>query len=452
MKCTSVIRQMAYGAVPYSLDEYLQMGATTARDSLRIFYEKHGFPEMLGSIDCTDPFILLEAIAYQELWIWHAFFGVSGMNNDVNVLRQSPLFNDLKSGRAPDLPFVANNVPYKSGYYLTDGIYPQWVVLIKSIKNPGTNDHKQILYKTKHEAARKDVERAFGVLKKKWKLIKHPARGLSRRRLSDVMYTCIILHNMIIQDNGEAISLDFFREEQHRADDPVRTHEESMMTGPVIEGNSEDREETPPLTKEHIEWRISAFKPLIKDHNKKNTVDPLRLNFELEDTNADCSTIVKGKTAGDADLRKPFKEALRTPITRKIIEFAGPEYKMPTNIKLYDGTTDLEDHLNRINEWSELREAFAARYSVRKACFKEPHEITKIVWKANESLTAFKGRWTVETWFILGVPQVMKISSFMDSFKCHELVKRYSDKVPQTVEEMTVRLMTSFALKKLSLA
>ncbi|GJX39881.1 ALP1-like protein [Tanacetum coccineum] len=163
MKCTSAIRQMVYGSVPDSLDEYLQMGATTAR-----------------SIDCThwpwancpvafraqfyrgdhgpDPFILLETIAYNDLWIWHAFFGVSGMNNDGNVLRQSPIFNDLKSGRTPDVPFVANN----------------------------------------HEAARKDVERAFGVLKQKWKLIKYPARGMSRK-------------------------------EQHRDDDPVRTHEESMQ-------------------------------------------------------------------------------------------------------------------------------------------------------------------------------------------------------------------------------
>ncbi|GJZ26722.1 ALP1-like protein [Tanacetum coccineum] len=230
MKCTSAVRQLAYGCVPDSLDEYLQMGATTARDSLRIFCK---FPGMLGSIDCThwpwanclvafraqfsrgdhgpDPFILLEAIASNDLWIWHAFFGVSGMNNDVNVLRQSPLFNDLKSGRAPDVSFVANNVPYKRGYYLTDGIYPQWSVLIKSIKNPGTNDHKRILYKTKHEAARKDVERAFGVLKQKWKIIKYPARGLTQSRLSDIMYTCIILHNMIIHDNGNAISPDFFR-------------------------------------------------------------------------------------------------------------------------------------------------------------------------------------------------------------------------------------------------
>ncbi|GJW18463.1 ALP1-like protein [Tanacetum coccineum] len=226
MKCTSAIRQMEYGAVPDALDGYLQMGAITAQ-------EKHGLPEMLGSIDCTDwpwencptafkaqscrgdhgpdPFILLEAIASNDLWILHAFFVVSGMNNDVNVLHQSPLFNDVKSGKAPDVLFVANNVPYKRGYYLTDGIYPQWSVLIKSIKNPGTNDHKRISYKTKHEAARKDVERAFSVLKKKWKLIIHPARGMSRRRLSDVMYTCIILHNMIIHDNEMAICSEFFR-------------------------------------------------------------------------------------------------------------------------------------------------------------------------------------------------------------------------------------------------
>ncbi|GKC66399.1 ALP1-like protein [Tanacetum coccineum] len=48
---------------------------------------------------------------------------------------------------------------------------------------------------------------------------------MSLSRLSDVMYTCIILHNMVIHDNGEAISPDFFLEEQHRDDDPVRTHE-----------------------------------------------------------------------------------------------------------------------------------------------------------------------------------------------------------------------------------
>ncbi|GJT90062.1 hypothetical protein Tco_1078907 [Tanacetum coccineum] len=34
----------------------------------------------------------------------------------------------------------------------------------------------------------------------------------------------------------------------------------------------------------------------------------------------------------------------------------------------------------------------------------------------------------------------MKISSFMDAHKCPELAKRYSDKVPKTVDEMMTRL------------
>nr|GEX68512.1 hypothetical protein [Tanacetum cinerariifolium] len=118
-----------------------------------------------------------------------------------------------------------------------------------------------------------------------------------------------------------------------------------------------------------------------------------------------------------------------SPFCSRIIKFASLEYKMPTNVKLYDGTIDLEDHLSRfasaanseewhmpvcIDEWSELREAFAGRYSVRMECFEEPHDIMKIVRKENEPLTAFKERWTVETGFIMGVSEIMKIVSFMD--------------------------------------
>ncbi|GKB22479.1 reverse transcriptase domain-containing protein [Tanacetum coccineum] len=255
-----------------------------------------------------------------------------------------------------------------------------------------------------------------------------------------------------------------------------------LMACPVEGGGPEgtyDRDETPPpLTKEQIEGHVSALKSLIKSHNQRNKGDLIRLDFESEDTEVQDLGIAKGKEVLDEDLGKPFKEARRTPLTRRIIEFAGPEYKMPANIKLYDGTTDPEDHLSRfasaansgewpmfvwcrmfqqtldgsargwferlphdsLNEWADLREAFAARYSVRRACVKEPHEITKIVRKANESLTAFKERWTVETSFIIAVPKVMKISSFMDVVKSLELAKRFSNKVPTTVNEMMERL------------
>nr|GEY69507.1 hypothetical protein [Tanacetum cinerariifolium] len=161
--------------------EFLRKPTVTDIEKLyRYHEEKHGFLRMLGSLDCTDwewfgcpyafkgqyvrrdhgsnPFIFLEVVASQDLWIWHAFFGVVGSNNDINILYQSLLLNDLKTGRAPEIPFVANGVSYPSRYYLVDGIYSEFAPLVKTIPEPADDDHKRILYKQKQKLARKDVE------------------------------------------------------------------------------------------------------------------------------------------------------------------------------------------------------------------------------------------------------------------------------------------------------
>nr|GEU47138.1 hypothetical protein [Tanacetum cinerariifolium] len=190
IKCTSAIRQLAYGTVPDALDEYLQMGNATSRQCLEhfctsiiqmfgpeflrkptltdverlyAFHEnKHGLPGLLGSPDCC---------CIKRLMDMERFFGVSGSNNDINVTQRSPLLNDLKLGKAPEVPFVANAVTYPWGYYLCDGIYPEWVPFVKSVTNLGDDDHKRLRYKTMHEAAIKDVKRTFGVLKKRWAIL-----------------------------------------------------------------------------------------------------------------------------------------------------------------------------------------------------------------------------------------------------------------------------------------
>ncbi|GKD90757.1 hypothetical protein Tco_1366264 [Tanacetum coccineum] len=123
------------------------------------------------------------------------------------------------------------------------------------------------------------------------------------------------------------------------------------------------------------------------------------------------------------------------------------EWPMPVWCRMFQQTLDGGARgwfeslpLNSINEWYQLREAFTTRYSIRRACYKEPHEITKVVRRANETLPAFKERWTVETGLIMGVPEVMKISSFMDSIKSPELAKRFSSNIPKTVDEMMRRV------------
>ncbi|XP_022014610.1 uncharacterized protein LOC110914097 [Helianthus annuus] len=109
-----------------------------------------------------------------------------------------------QNGTAPKCPFYVNNHLYKRCYFLADGIYPPWSVFVKSIPYPHEVDEKK--FKRQHDAARKDVERTFGVLKSKWGVLSRPMRATSVRNIRSVVYTCIILHNMILKDDGKAIA------------------------------------------------------------------------------------------------------------------------------------------------------------------------------------------------------------------------------------------------------
>ena len=108
--------------------------------------------------DCCFLFSLFSF--YCRLYFWHAFFGVPGAQNDINVLDCSPLFTGLLEGSAPQVRYVVNDNIYKMGYYLADGIYPEWQILMKTISEP--QSEKQKLFAKRQESRRKDVERGFG--------------------------------------------------------------------------------------------------------------------------------------------------------------------------------------------------------------------------------------------------------------------------------------------------
>jgi hypothetical protein len=45
--------------------------------------------------DYKKAIVMLEVVASHDLWIWHAFFGTAGSNNDINVLNQSTIFTEV---------------------------------------------------------------------------------------------------------------------------------------------------------------------------------------------------------------------------------------------------------------------------------------------------------------------------------------------------------------------
>ena len=129
--------------------KYLRSPTPTDIARLLTIGEVRGFPGMLGSFDymhwewknCPKawqgqyvghqkkPTIILEVVVSYDLWICYAFFGMRRSFNDLNVLDRSPLFSDLTQGKAPPVYYTINGHTCNMGYYLTDGIYPQWATL-----------------------------------------------------------------------------------------------------------------------------------------------------------------------------------------------------------------------------------------------------------------------------------------------------------------------------------
>ncbi|CAM6116693.1 unnamed protein product [Calypogeia fissa] len=246
-KVTAALRMFCYGIAVDGVDEYVRISESTATAAFKQFangvvelfgdeYLRHptkedvvrhmeintrrGWPGMFGSLDCShwvwrncpvalqgqfrdkdgENSIVLEAIATQNLWIWHAYVGVPRSNNDINVVDCSPLLVDLLNG-VTNVFFHVNGHRYNMYYLLTDGIYPNYSIFLKTISLPG--NPKRTNFACKQEGARKDVEWCFGVLQARFAITTNPSRLWSLSTMETVWKAAIIMHNMIIEDEED---------------------------------------------------------------------------------------------------------------------------------------------------------------------------------------------------------------------------------------------------------
>ncbi|GJZ93115.1 reverse transcriptase domain-containing protein [Tanacetum coccineum] len=159
----------------------------------------------------------------------------------------------------------------------------------------------------------------------------------------------------------------------------------------------------------------------------------------------------------------------------------SPKTRMPSHVKTYNGSEDPEDHLKifqaaakterwamptwchmfnstltgnarvwfddlppeSIDSYNDLREAFLKNYLQQKKCIRDPIVLHNIKQRDGESTEDFIQRYKSESGNVKGAPECMRISEFVHGITNPELIKRFHEKIPKTVDEM-MQVTTSF--------
>ena len=256
------LKLVGYGCTPSAFMDYFQMGETTARQCLlrlctilsshpdftsiylrtmsrsdakkvsQLHKEQHGVSGMIGCLDCMHvswkncpvawqgqttgkekkPTIVLEAFTDYNLFFWHASFGWAGTLNDINIWDRSLLLKSFLDGtfsNEVDFEFKVGDQEFTRLWLLVDGIYPEISRFVKTIQEPiGKNLSN---YAKWQESSRKSVERAFGVLQRKFHIIVKANEQWYVDDIANIVVSTIVLHNMMVchrvsSDENEDIS------------------------------------------------------------------------------------------------------------------------------------------------------------------------------------------------------------------------------------------------------
>jgi hypothetical protein len=105
-----------------------------------------------------------------------------GSHNDINVIQRSPVFDDSAQGRTAPINFMVNDHEYNMGYYIEDKFYLEWVTIVKTKSHhPNAKDQT---FAAAHESTRKGIERAFGVLRSKFRIIQNSCKMWSPKDMN----------------------------------------------------------------------------------------------------------------------------------------------------------------------------------------------------------------------------------------------------------------------------
>ena len=190
----------------------------TAR-AIALFQDECKIPQALGAIDGThieiiapdEPFdyfdrhhrysVTMQAVVGENLMFLDTAIGYPGSMHDARILRASNIFTKAENGSVLKEPVISLNGVTVRPLLLGDGAYPLLPWLLKPYPINVILNRSQRNYNKTLSSARSSVERAFGILKARWRIL---LKRLDNKfcNIPEVILTCCILHNFC-QDAGE---------------------------------------------------------------------------------------------------------------------------------------------------------------------------------------------------------------------------------------------------------
>ncbi|XP_031328585.1 putative nuclease HARBI1 [Photinus pyralis] len=179
------------------------------------FKKKKSFPGVLGAIDGCHidikapkessvmyvnrkgrPSIILQAVCDHNCSFTDCFIGFPGSVHDARVFSKSGM-----QERCNNDQFFPND-----SHILGDSAYPLSQHVLVPYKDNGHLTRKQTKFNVIHASTRVTIERAFGLLKGRWRRLNYLELHCSAHIPSTIMAACV-LHNFCIKNKDE-ISFD----------------------------------------------------------------------------------------------------------------------------------------------------------------------------------------------------------------------------------------------------
>ena len=190
-------------------------------------YAASGFPGCIGSTDCVHirweqcPSVWASAyrngknsyasIAY-EMTVSHSkkfqatTTGHYGTTSDKTIVKFDGFVQQVRLQRKYtnaefDLQVGPKEwITEKGVYLLVDGGYHKWRIMQCPIKH--TTEVDKIRWSEFAESIRKDVECSFGILKKRFQLLKIGINWHKKTDIDDAVFSCVTIHNMLHEFDG----------------------------------------------------------------------------------------------------------------------------------------------------------------------------------------------------------------------------------------------------------